>query len=68
MLLVFANIVLALLIAAALPRTSKAGGGAALPPPPYASDVGPVVVYNTGGSLNKLAWAAWAAAHFKLLM
>ena len=28
-LLVFANIVLALLIAAALPRTSKAGGGAA---------------------------------------
>ena len=29
MLLVFANIVLALLIAAALPRTSKAGGGAA---------------------------------------
>jgi hypothetical protein len=28
-LLVFANIVLAFLIAAALPRTSKAGGGAA---------------------------------------
>ena len=28
-LLVFANIVLALLIAAALPRTNKAGGGAA---------------------------------------